>query len=81
MIAIRDLSSDHGLCYQQPVNNSVNNSVNKLEITVNNYGYKSYSQLLSSYSHAYSQIAMNYNTLRYVDFRVIHIFTAPYNIY
>ena len=78
MIAIADPWGDQRLVYQQVVNKSVNKSVNKLEITVNNYGYKSYSQLLSSYSQNYSQISNIKFILTMGHIEVIHILTVPY---
>ena len=79
MIAIRDLSSDHGLYYQQPENNSVNNSVNKLEITVKKIKNRSYSQLLPSYSQDYSQFPYLLTAGENERIEVIHSFTSFYS--
>ena len=80
MIAIGTISGDRHNKPKVTVNNSVNNPVNKLEITVKKIRNQSYSQLFSSYSQDYSQFKSLFNNEQDGFLEVIHILTPPYNI-
>ena len=80
MITIRTILGDRHNMPVMVVNNSVNNPVDKLEITVKKIQNQSYSQLFSSYSQDYSQFLYLFIIGKFEVVEFIHILTTPYNI-